>query len=364
MLDDNLIKTMLKYKKEQKRAKRIRSSRLAWILDSAPYETHQPFLRSVNEKSAREKLRHQYSWHNLLRLQNEKAFKAGLAGIVTAPILAGLSNIEGFPINLQFPNQMALIFLSGLLYVVATFFCNFRAPYFVQLYLLDDGNKKYRAAPFSEVGAEILKEFSTLAKTFYIPPDDFRDLKSSELELAMAIHQQGGHVYKTGFSPRALAFIDKLLHRLSEKHNFKIFERRDKQLQIKYGAGEIYAGGIYIRHLHIESARNHYLNMEDSLNLTDKDIVIDSINASLKFEATRSGDTAEPCIYGMEVLIREEYLNTLIEELSYWQSAQRPLSRVAVFWMYRLALVTFTCFLMYQAFVVWEAMDFAYILSS
>ncbi|WP_331351999.1 hypothetical protein [Cellvibrio sp. UBA7671] len=361
MINDKLVEIILKNRKEQKRAKRIRFSKLAWILDTEPYETHQPFLRTVDERSAREKLRHQYSWHNLLRLQNEKAFKAGLVGIVTAPILAGLSNTESFPINLQFPNQMGLIFLSGLLYVIATAICNFRAPYFVQLYLMDEAKRKYRATPFSEIGAEIFKEFSKLAYAFRITPDDFHGLKPSELELASAIHHQGGEGYKMGFSPRALAFIDKFLHTLSETHDFKLFESRDNKLQIKHGPGEIYTGGIYIRHLYIESAHNHYLNMENSLNLSSKDIVIDNINAPLQFEAVSSGDAVEPYIYGLTTLIREEYLNTFIEELSYWQSRERPFSRIAVFWMYRLALITFTCFLIYQAFVVWQAVDFSHI---
>ncbi|MES2673671.1 MAG: hypothetical protein V4660_05495 [Pseudomonadota bacterium] len=359
MLDDNLRKLMLKDRKERKRAERLRSSKLAWVLDTFPYETHRPFLRTVDEKSAREKLRHQYSWHNLLRLQNEKAFQAGLAGIVTAPILAGLSNIEGFPINLQFPNQMGLIFISGLLYVIATSICNFRAPYFVQLYLLDEAKRKYRSTPFSEIGAEISKEISKLAHTFRIETEDFRNLKPSQLELAIAIHQQGGEAFKTGFSPRALAFIDRFLHRLSETHNFKLFERQGDQLQVKHGPGETYPRGIYIRHLYIESAYHHHLNMESSLNLSNKDIVIDNIDAPIQFDPTKSGDAVEPYIYGLTTLIREEYLNTFIEEFSYWQSAQRPFSRIAVFWMYRLALVSFTSFLIYQAFVVWQAIDFS-----
>lgn len=361
MLDDKWVEIIRKNKKDQKMRARIRRSRLMWILDASPYETHMLFLRSVDEQRARDHVRHTYSWHNLSRLQSESAFKAGLVGIVTAPILAGLSNYEGLPIALQFPNQMGLIFLSGLFYVLATTLCNLRVPFFVQLYLLDDERRRYRAIPFQEISTAIVKEFSNLASTIEITPEDFIHLHPNEKEVVAVGFPQGHRFYKTGFLPPALAYIDKLFHKLSSKYEFQLLERDGERLRSKYGPGVIYGSPLYIRQLDLASAQDHHLNSDNSLNLTSNDVIVTSMDASLRLEATQPGSLAESHVYGLDRIIREEYLDLYVEELSYWQSWQRPFSRVFVLWMYRLSLISFSCFLTYQAFVVWNAIDFSHL---
>jgi len=356
-----------------RRRERIRNflhkSKLIWILDPYPYETHKIRPRTVIENYKREKIRQTYSWHNISRLQNEKAYKAGLVGIVTAPILASFAISKPPSINFDFPIQMAFIFLSGILFVLAGIVYSKRVPYFVKAFMDSAENKKYRAAPIREIHSSIFYEFLKLGRTFEITPKNIHELKNHQMAFKTAgiLLMRGGACYKVGFDAVGQATIERFIYKLSNNKNFKVFEeykREDEEVGLRERPGPwttYPAGDLYARHLSIEKVCDHYVtgltpervDSDHSAN----DIVIKFYDPYIQTpDQIDKNSQVEPYTHGLDLLLREDYLDTIVEELSYWQSWQRPLSRLLSLWLYRLSLLSFSIFLLYQASVVCEAL--------
>jgi hypothetical protein len=359
--------------RRNRRRERIRNfahkSKLIWILDPYPYETHKIMPRTIVENYKREKIRQTYSWHNISRLQNEKAYKAGLAGIVTAPILASFAISKPLFVNFNFPIQMAFIFLSGILFVLAGIIYSKRAPYFVKAFMEGEENKKYRAAPIREIHSSIFYEFLKLGRTTEITPQNIHELENHQMayETAGILLIQGGSCYKVGFDAVGQAIIERFIYKLSDKKRFKVFEeykRDDGEVGLRERSGPwttYPVGDVYIRHLSIEKVCDHYVTRLTPERVngdhSENDIVIEFYDPYIKTpDQIDKNSQIEPYTRGLDLLLREEYLDTIVEELSYWQSWQRPLSRVFSLWLYRLSLLSFSIFLLYQASVVWNAL--------
>ncbi len=346
----------------------IRKSKLIWILDPYPFETHNS-PRTVVENYKREKIRQTYSWHNISRFQNERSYKAGLAGIVTAPILASFA-IDSPPIvNFDFPVQMAFIFLSGMLFVLASVIYNKRTPYFVKAFLEGEENRKYKAAPIKEIRSSILFEFLKLGRTIKITPKNLHELENHQMDYKAAglLLVRGGTCYKVGFDERGQATIERFIYTIARKQTFNIFEeytRDDGEIGLRKRAGPITTyptGDIYIRHLSIERVSSHFVTKltpeRVDAQYTEKDIVLKFYDPYIKTpDQIDKNSLTEPYARGLDVLLMDEYLDTIVEEISYWQSWQRPVSRLLAIWLYRLSLLSFSVFLLYQASVVWNAL--------
>lgn len=347
----------------------IHNSKLIWVLDPYPYETHNIMPRSVTENFKREKLRQTYSWHNISRLQNEKAYRAGLVGIVTAPILASLAISKPLFISFNFPIQMAFIFLSGILFVLAGVMYSKRAPYFVKAYMEGDENKKYKASPIREIHSSIYFEFLNLGRSKEITPENIHELQEHKMAFQAAgiLLVRGGSCYKVGFDAFAQAIIERFIYKLANTESFKVFEEFERDdgeigLRERYGPCTTYpAGEVYIRHLSIEPVCRHYvagLTPERVVgDFFENDIVIKFYDPYIQTpDQINKNNQIEPYTHGLDFILKEEYLDTIVEELSYWQSWQRPLSRLFSLWLYRLSLLSFSVFLVYQASVVWDAL--------
>lgn len=370
---DDREKQIYEMVRRNKRREKIRNfihkSKLIWVLDPYPYETHKIMPRTVVENYKREKIRQAYSWHYISRLQNEKAYKAGLAGIVTAPILASLAISKPLFFNFNFPIQMAFIFLSGMLFVLAGVIYSKRAPYFVKAFMEGEENKKYRAAPIREIHSSIFYEFLKLGRTYEITPQNIHELKNHLMAYKTAgiLLMQGGSCYKVGFDAVGQAIIERFIYKLSDKKKFKVFEeykRDDGEVGLRERSGPCTTypvGDLYTRHLSIESVCDHYVTgltpeRVDGYH-SDSDIVIKFYDPYIQTpDQIDKKSQIEPYTHGLDLLLKEEYLDTIVEELSYWQSWQRPLSRILSLWLYRLSLISFSIFLIYQASVVWGAL--------
>ncbi len=364
-----LVEMIRQNRRREKIRKFFHKSKLVWIFDPYPHETHKLYQRSVIESYKRDKIRQTYSWHNIARLQNEKAFKAGLAGIVTAPILAGLSISKPLFISFSFPIQMAFIFLSGILFVLAASIYNTRVPDFVRRFVESEESKKYKAIPMREIRSSIFLEFLKLGRTIEITPENIHELNKHQMAFQAAgiFLMQGGSCFKVGFDASGIAIIEKLLYRLAKKYKFKIYEEYKMEddeigLRERYGRpGVCYtAKNIYLRHLSIQNAKEHFVvgvspeRVCGTLN--DNDIVIDFYDPYIQTEEQiEKIPQVEPYTHGLDKLLREEYIDTIVEELSYWQSWQRPLSRVSSLLLYRMSLLSFVVFLFFQGTIVLQA---------
>ncbi|EJG0322564.1 hypothetical protein C4D07_RS03160 [Vibrio parahaemolyticus] len=368
---EKYINQMVKRNRRRERIRNfIHKSKLVWVLDPYPYETHKLRPRSIVENFKREKVRQTYSWHNISRLQNEKAYKAGLAGIITAPILASLAINQPLFVSFEFPIQMAFIFLSGILFVLAGVIYNYRVPTFVKAYMEVKENKKYKAAPISQIHSSIFLEFLNLGRTTEITPKNLHELQDHQIayETAGLLLRQGGACYKVGFDEIGQAYIERLIYKLSEKKKFKVFEeykRKDGELGLRERMGPCTTystGAIYVRHLKIEKACKHYISVSTPERVegefSKEDIVIDFYDPYIQTpNQIDKQDQLEPYTSDLSVILKEDYLDILVEEISYWQSWQRPFSRVLALWLYRLSLFSFGIFLIYQASIVWGALQ-------
>ena len=368
--EKQIFQIIKKNKRREKLKNFLQKSKLVWILDPYPYETHKFHPRSVVESSKRDNLRNKYSWHNIARLQNEATYKAGLAGIITAPILAGISKNQSLSFNVDFPIQMAFAFLSGLLFVLATFLYQKRAPYFVQEYIKTPEQKKYKSAPIRQIRSSIFLEFLKLGRTIEITPENIHELSNHQTAFKTAgiLLVQGGSCFKIGFDVVGQAHLEKLIFELSKKHKFKIlteYKQEDGETGLNElnGPSVIYhAGEIHLRHLHIQKAKEHFvsvLNPERSkVEIKDNDIVIDFYDPYIQTaDQIDKNQLREPYTTGLDNLVQEEFLDTFVQELSYWQSWQRPFSRVLTLCLYNLSLLSFVIFLFFQSIAVWEAVQ-------
>ncbi|WP_305810342.1 hypothetical protein [Photobacterium kishitanii] len=131
----------------------------------------------------------------------KKAYKAGLAGIITAPILASLAINQPLFVSFEFPIQMAFIFLSGILFVLAGMIYNYRVPTFVKAYMEAEENKKYKAAPIGQIHSSIFFEFLNLGRATEITPKNLHEIQNHQMayETAGLLLRQGGACYKVGF---------------------------------------------------------------------------------------------------------------------------------------------------------------------
>lgn len=356
-----------KHRRREKIRKFLHSSRLVWLLDPRPYEA--PVLtRSVADEYSRDSLRMKYSWSSIARLQNEKTLKAGLVGIVTAPILASLAvaNVPNFHYN--FPVQMAFIFASGLLFVIATAVYNVRAPCFIKKYLEPADNKRFKPETIREIASSIQYEFLKLGCTIEITKHNVQELVSHEraYQTANILLSREEACFKVGFDAQGQALIEKLLFKLASRHGFKIFEeykRDDKNMGLRLRSGPgwcIPAGKVYVRHLMLEKAQEHHVASteaeRDVGELGERDLVLKFYDPYIKTLHQLDKDKqVEPYALGLHNILHEEYADTIVEELAYWQSWQRPFSRLSAVWLYQIALLSFVIFLIYQSNVVWMA---------
>lgn len=367
---ERLYEMQKQHRREERIRKFLRNSWLMWIFDSRPYETHIFYPRSIVRNAQREKVRQFFSWHNISRLQNEKAYRVGLVGIITAPIFATLTVSEPFRMSFDFPIQMGFLFFSGISFVLATVIYNLRVPSFVRGFIETSEQKKHKATPIREIHSAIFLEFLKLGSILKVTPENVVSLshKKTEFEVAEAMLSQGMECYKTGFDTVRRVYVERLLYALAEKHDFKIFEEKrldNGEVTLKEGgwAGERYvASDLCIHHLHIKSIQEcHQVISNPSVgkgSFSENDIVVDFYDASIKsHKDIDKKQEIEPYTLGLETLLREEYLDTIIEELSYWQSWQRPFSRVLSLLMYMFSIGFFSLFLIYQMYIVLSAIE-------
>lgn len=368
-LDHKAYFEMIRRNRRRERIRKfLHSSRLVWILDPRPYETNRLYPRSVADDYRRDKLRKEYSWSNIARLQNEKALKAGLAGIVTAPVLASLAVADPLIIDFTFPIQMAFIFASGLLFVIATAVYSFRVPGFVKKSLEPAEHRRFKPETIREIASSILYEFLALGHDVEITPGNVHELAGHEIAFRTAglLLVQGGACFKVGFDAQGEALIEKLLYRLANQHGFKIYEeyrRDDGEIGLRERSGPrrcIPMGEVYVRHLKLERAQEHHvavLNPERiSGALGERDLVIEFYDPYIETPDQIDKDKqVDPYAHGLHNILQEEYAETIVDELAYWQSWQRPFSRLSALWLYRVSLLSFIAFLTYQAGVVWMA---------
>ncbi|WP_305810339.1 hypothetical protein [Photobacterium kishitanii] len=112
----------------------------------------------------------------------------------------------------------------------------------------------------------------------------------------------------------------------------------------------------------MEKACKHYISVltpeRVEGELSEEDIVINFYDPYIQTpDQIDKQDQLEPYTSDLSVILKEDYLDILVEEISYWQSWQRPLSRVLALWLYRLSLLSFSLFLIYQASIVWGALQ-------
>jgi hypothetical protein len=177
---------------------------------------------------------------------------------------------------------------------------------------------------------------------------------------------QGGSCFKVGFDVQGQALIEKLLYRLANKHGFKIYEeysREDGEVGLRERRGPcvtIPAGEVYVRHLKLELVKEHYvtvLNPDRVLgDIGERDLLVKFYDPYIQTpDQIEKDKQIEPYADGLHNILQEEYAETIVDEMAYWQSWQRPFSRLATLWLYRASLLSFIVFLAYQANVVWRA---------
>jgi hypothetical protein len=365
-LDENQwAKIVLRYRRTQTIRKFLEASRLVWILDSCPYETHRISPRLINEEHRRNRLRNFVSWHNISRLQNQAAFRAGLIGLVTAPIFAGLTLKIPSALGIHFPIQMALIFLSGILFVTATTLYKLRVPEYVDEFLCDESRWKSVAIPESIYRTAMYKEFIDLGCAQEVTPSNLKDLihQKNTFETAKAVHANGYRCFKIGFDVGALALIEKLLYRLSKECDFEIYEEYKREdghigLRKRSGPNTVFQGGdIFVRQLSIEHVRNHFAanltidRIEETASTNDIVVKLSDPHIVLADDQLNM----ESIVDGLECLLEPEFRSVLTQELSYMQAWKRPLARVSVLCLYIASLISLILFMALQGKVVLDA---------
>lgn len=105
---------------------------LFWIFDPYLDEVYRFSVRETAQAYRRNKIRYFFSWEGLSKFLLAPVFKIGLTSIIVTPIIANayisLRATFGPFFDYKFPIQMGLLFLSGLLVVIARIIYELSCP--------------------------------------------------------------------------------------------------------------------------------------------------------------------------------------------------------------------------------------------
>lgn len=331
------------------------------MLDPRPYETHQFYPRGAANEHRRNQLRNAVSWHMIANYRNHVVFRSGVLGLVTAPIVAGISSASPQFLGINMPIQMGLIFLAGLLFVSATLLYQSRVPEAIERYFLD-GTSKSIATPEQLYRSFVYKQFLDLRAVQEITRSNLKELEGHKInfETAAIILLRNGRCYKVGFDVYALALIEKLLYRLAEDCGFNFYEEYERDdgergLRKRSGPNVTYqSGDVFIRHMSLEPVSNHPVGSLTPERVEGKfssrDLVLKLYDPGLSLP--QDVKSTERFVSGLEYLLDDSYRSTLQQELSYWKAWSRPFSRLLTLLLFYTSIAATGLFMLFQIKVV------------
>lgn len=363
-----VIKQNLQRQKRERISKKISSSLIYWFFSSQPEQTHYPkWPRSSKEQAKYERFRAFISWTNIARLQNSYALKLGLGGLVFVPIFATI--FLHLPMLQQngFPLQFALLFLSGLSFVLSAILFKIRCPTLLQQMLLVTHNSAHTSRRQDLLEALVAEEFVDLVKPrrYQFHPDLFNSENRTD-ELAKYLIAQGGEPGFNGYGPYACALIERAIFEFANRQGIQIweetFDKKEERLILtsRLGPSTVLEGAQpYVTKLHI--TKPNIISLEEYPEVGKNDLVLTwhdtHVDDRSRFPNNNEMDVHKTYAQGLgNFFSTPDFTETFSLIISRWQNYRRGMSRLTMLGLYGCSIGLFGGFLWLQTRIVLHAM--------
>ncbi len=334
---------------------------LMWIFDPRIEETHRGTrYRDATTAYKRMKIRHFFSWENLLRFSTTPYFKISLYSILSTLILAHISlTIEEHhnQLSYDFPLQMSILFLAGIAILIAHVLNATWCPYLIKELKSKNGEGK-QIFQFKE---RLVNEFRmTILRLLSFEVYSKRDLDKiskyhPDSDIIINQLNSGLPAYKVGIAGYGQWTLERFFLSIAKKSNKDIYYRRGFESKPKKltHPSEIYIP--YARGLENIEICLEKDNMHDK-NLPDNQIYLVYSEHRIEHEpiATVTKDSFAFVAWDEQIfdLAPQDNIAYLIAELQNYTS---PVKRLTVSFFLFLSSILIFIFVILQFIGVMEA---------